>query len=183
MEIRSVILSDRSSISLDLVAASQNLLQFLEVVDKSGDLYEGPNVSNALRRYETIWLPLLASLPEPAREAILPPLDVYWIWVVHMLSPTAYRRDCEAVVGCVLDHTLSSTAERGRLLQASVVAWQQKCPQDPFDFRAAPAQSDTQFVSKVSYDIAAAVARQRMFNYQVPLALPPDGSTIGCLWP
>lgn len=45
-------------------------------------------------------------------------------------------------------------------------AWDAYCSPEPYDFLASPAPSST-YKSKCGYDIAAAVQRQRNFNYQV----------------
>ena len=34
-----------------------------------------------------------------------PPRDIYYVWVVHMLQPKAYRDDCLAAFGRILPHT------------------------------------------------------------------------------
>ncbi len=38
---------------------------------------------------------------------IVPPLDMHWIWHSHMLNPTKYREDCQAMVGCIVDDKCS----------------------------------------------------------------------------
>ena len=52
-----------------------------------------------LPRYENCWLPLLAKLGAAARGQALPPPDVEWVWIVHLLSPASYIEDCEARYG------------------------------------------------------------------------------------
>jgi hypothetical protein len=37
-----------------------------------------------------------------------PPVDVHWVWHVHMLAPVQYRADCQAVAGRILGHYLRS---------------------------------------------------------------------------
>ena len=32
-------------------------------------------------------------------EILLPPLDIAWIWHVHMLSPIKYHEDCKTITG------------------------------------------------------------------------------------
>jgi hypothetical protein len=41
----------------------------------------------------------------------IPPLDVHWVWHVHMLSPVNYREDCTTICGTVIDHKLLSADE------------------------------------------------------------------------
>ena len=47
------------------------------------------------------WLPLLAQHPSVDLAA---PLDVAWVWHVHMLSPLSYERDCKEIVSVLVDH-------------------------------------------------------------------------------
>jgi hypothetical protein len=45
-------------------------------------------------RYERFWLPFLKNRwqVEPEKETdFAPPIDIYWIWHVHMLSPKDYQ--------------------------------------------------------------------------------------------
>ncbi len=63
-------------------------------------------------RYEKYWLPLVTSLcQDPAEDLLLaPPLDVHWVWHVHLLAPVSYAEDCVRVAGRVVDHHLKSYA-------------------------------------------------------------------------
>jgi Glycine-rich domain-containing protein-like len=48
-------------------------------------------LANAVRRYETCWLPLVAAhAATRARSVIAPPLDVAWVWLLHALDPVNY---------------------------------------------------------------------------------------------
>lgn len=103
----------------------------------------------------------------------IPPLDVHWVWHSHMLSPTHYRRDCEAICGTVVDHKLLSSEEIQERYESSVKAWQDFCGQEPYDFLASSQKRNTAgetYTQVSSYDIWAAVQRQRNFNYQVSLS-------------
>jgi Glycine-rich domain-containing protein-like len=58
----------------------------------SGKLLLDPMVvANAVRRYETCWLPLVAAhAATRARSVLAPPLDVAWVWLLHALDPVSY---------------------------------------------------------------------------------------------
>lgn len=88
--------------SIDLVVAAQREAKFLGLIDrKASQLYDDNVLSNAIRRYEQIWLPLQAKYQDAG---LIPPLDVHWVWHTHMLSPTHYREDCDRLVGKIVDH-------------------------------------------------------------------------------
>ena len=143
-------LTDEISFSLDLLAASQREANFLRMIDRKAPiLYEEDVIRNAIRRYESCWLPLqvcmcntgvtlhLFLLQATHRDTnIIPPLDVHWIWHCHMLSPTHYRQDCESLVGCVVDHKLLSSDEIQQRYEHSVKVMS-KCKDMRRAFRSA----------------------------------------------
>ncbi|VDM59654.1 unnamed protein product [Angiostrongylus costaricensis] len=78
-----------AGISVDLVVAAQREANFLRMIDRKAPLLYEPDVVNqAIRRYETCWLPMQAAHPDMN---VIPPLDVHWIWHTHMLSPINYQ--------------------------------------------------------------------------------------------
>nr|CDJ80361.1 Protein of unknown function DUF1399 domain containing protein [Haemonchus contortus] len=155
-----------AGISIDLVTASQREANFLRMIDRKAPLlYEPEVVNQAIRRYETCWLPMQTAHPDMN---VIPPLDVHWVWHTHMLSPLHYQEDCEKLCGKVIDHKLLSSDEIQKRYESSVRAWDTYCSPEPYDFLASPAPAPT-YKSTCGYDIAAAVQRQRNFNYQVSL--------------
>ncbi|CAK5054407.1 unnamed protein product [Meloidogyne enterolobii] len=130
---------------------------------KAPVLYDRIVVANAIRRYECFWLPAQASKPDLLN---IPPLDVHWVWHVHMLSPVSYREDCAAICGTVVDHKLLSADEIQQRYEQSVSAWNNFCPEEPYEFLSS---SSKPYKQKSKYDIVEAVQRQRNFNYQISL--------------
>ena len=72
-------------------------------VDRRPELYRPEWAAAAAARYERYWLPLLrkygaggagsgcrAGLASFA--GLAPPLDVAWVWLVHLLCPTQYAQ-------------------------------------------------------------------------------------------
>ena len=155
-------------VSLELTESAVHLWEFLKLIDNYPWLYEGLHVHNAVRRYELFWMPLMAKI-DP-RYPLAAPLDIEWIWYVHMLSPYAYNRDCLHRFGRVLDHRISSAKDRNIGLNNAREIWEKAYPKEEFslDLTAPPNISST-FHSKFSYNLFAAVFRQRFFNYQVAL--------------
>jgi len=80
-------------VSVDLVKASQLELEFLEKIEKVNVLRSPQVLRIALYRYEKKWLPLLSKVSSgPSTDLkYLPPIDVHWLWHVHMLSPVNYQ--------------------------------------------------------------------------------------------
>jgi hypothetical protein len=111
-------------------------------------------------------MPLVAKI-DP-RYPLAAPLDIEWVWYVHMLSPYAYNRDCLHRFGRVLDHRISSPKDRNIGLNNAREIWEKAYRKEEFsiDLTAPPDITDT-FHSKFSYNLFAAILRQRFFNYQV----------------
>ncbi len=155
---------------LDLVWSARRHLRFLEQVNRHPNLYEGNLVSEAIYRYEKLWLPLAAKHPN---RLLLPPLDIRWIWHVHMLSPLNYQKDCNSVVGTLIATGYArNTAEENSAIFQGRQVWETLYPNEKIDLeidRDWSVLSPTSYESKISYDIHAAVSRQKIFYYQVSL--------------
>ena len=162
--------SKKNIISIDLIDASRRQVSFLEEVNKYPALFEGPVLNNAIRRYEKLWLPLLAANP---KKELKPPLDIHWVWHVHLLAPYYYEKDCMRIVGVVLDHQLSSTSSQNSALERAQNAWWTAYKDEPFEVAlsgsAVEKPLSTNYVSQCKYNIEHAASRQKMFYYQVSL--------------
>ena len=177
-------------IGVDLVDAARKQLVFLREVDKHPDLYTGDLVRKAIRRYEQLWLPLAA---EHNGKEIAPPLDVHWVWHVHMLAPYYYEKDCLEIVKCVPDHKLLSDNSRHAAMERAKAIWEDRYRNEPFHtpLDADPSAGDSNqnqgsnsamcngyhqdtYQRRSKYDLESASSRQRMFYYQVS----SDGSEI-----
>lgn len=152
-------------ISINLVDAAVHQLDFLRKVDKHPELYSGAAVTNAIRRYETIWLPLAAKHP---KESLVPPLDVHWVWHCHMLAPYYYEKDCTNITGKVVDHRLLDENGYHRGMKMCELLWHEFAKNEPFHANFEDI-SENNFKSKCSYNLEGAISRQRMFCYQVSL--------------
>ena len=103
----------------------------------------------------------------------LPPTDVHWVWHCHMLSPHKYAADCALITGgqVIIDHQLPTIEQLRQLLPVSYNAWNDFAPNEPYyvdELKEIALETDL-YSQKSSYNIAAAVQRQRSFNYQVSL--------------
>lgn len=161
------------------------LLALLDRVEACPCLYANRAIlSNAIRRYEHVWLPLLFRYPAAQRNSLHPPLDVHWVWLVHMLCPVKYNLDTSAIHAAhipstkprAVDHTLLSPRDSAAARDAGRAAWQLHFPNEPFDIpnlSSAPLRSPQPSLastnSRISYDIMEAASRQGLFHYQVSL--------------
>ena len=176
-----VVFKDKEiSFSVDLVDAARKQLVFLKEVDNCPYLYEGPLVKNAVRRYEEYWLPLIADYKG---KDIAPPLDVHWIWHVHMLAPYHYQKDCQNLINTVPCHKLRSEGYRQSAMKSCRSLWEERYKNEPFDvtldkLMQSKEAAECSYQSKCSYDIEAAVGRQRMFYYQVSLPHYKDSAFL-----
>jgi hypothetical protein len=81
-------------------------LEFLKKVDSNRDkYYNAEYVDISIQRDEKYWLPLLAEQlplqfagqdnPKIKQTKYAPPMDIHWVWHVHMLAPVSYTADCK----------------------------------------------------------------------------------------
>ncbi len=69
-------------------------LEFLrEIVESQKRLQDPELLKVSLFRYEKLWLPFLNKSSRNFLTDLdfTPPIDVHWIWIVHMLSPQQYQ--------------------------------------------------------------------------------------------
>lgn len=158
------------NLGLDLVQAAKNELEFLRLVDQHPNLYKGPILKNAIRRYEIYWLPLVAREGYGGR-FLAAPLDIAWVWHVHMLAPHYYEQDCIKSVSKIVDHVPLDTLQRKGGLKKAKYLWEREYPDEPFEIDL-DQSLDVLTVdkkSKIQYDLEEACYRQSKFSYQVSL--------------
>lgn len=158
------------NLGLDLVQAAKNELEFLRLVDQHPNLYKGPILKNAIRRYEIYWLPLVAREGYGGR-FLAAPLDIAWVWHVHMLAPHYYEQDCIKSVSKIVDHVPLDPLQRKGGLKKAKYLWEREYPDEPFEIDL-DQSLDVLTVdkkSKIQYDLEEACYRQSKFSYQVSL--------------
>lgn len=102
-------------------------------------LQDGPVLREAVRRYTTLWLPLVKeteTVLAPGEE-LAPPLDVAWLWHVHRLSPLGYHADCMSKVGKPLHapagtNPFAFTADEAET-SPTRATWESLYPNEPFE--------------------------------------------------
>ncbi|WAR08823.1 GRDP2-like protein [Mya arenaria] len=154
-------------ISVDLQPQALYHLDFLKEIDDLDHFRDQTFIARAVYRYEALWMPFAAR-----HEVLVPPIDIHWVWLCHMLSPVTYAKDCVNVLGKVLDHRFMSVRENTHLQSTSRELWTSEYPSEPYDLRAqgsSDIESNTNGDSRISYDLVSAALRQTSFFYHVSL--------------
>ena len=156
-------------IRINLIQEAKTELDFLALVDDYPSLYAGPVLKNAIRRYEFFWLPLAARQGMDSR-LLAAPLDIAWVWHLHMLSPQEYEQDCLNIVTKVVDHAPMNRQQRQKGLQQARYLWEKAYPKERFEVSLNEATPfSTPYLSKIRCDIEKASHYQSKFYYQVSL--------------
>ncbi len=139
------LLADMQPISVvPFVERAVNELDFLKAVDERRHFYEEAFVGRAVHRYEKYWLPLLAAVSKDpsSDENYTPPLDVHWVWHVHMLAPVAYAGDCVRLINRVAGHRLMTMWQFKQQREKTKVIWEKMYPDVPFDIGKEPTAAE-----------------------------------------
>jgi hypothetical protein len=155
--------------SVDLFKLAKYELDFLSTVDQCAALSEPAVIEAAIRRYEQMWLPLIAAAQDS--NSLAPPLDVHWVWHCHMLSPYNYQDDCKRIVGRVIDHAVRSPQDLIAAREKAAHIWESKYASEPFNLvvRLFSREEQLSYTRLSRYDLTAATKRQAKFFYNVSL--------------
>lgn len=159
----------RQKTHLNLIQEAKTEIEFLALVNEYPALYGGPILKNAIRRYELFWLPLAAK--QGADSVLLAaPLDIAWVWHLHMLAPHDYEQDCLSLVSQVVDHKPMIRNQREQGLQNARDVWEDAYPAERFEVDLNRiAEMPLPYRSKLGYDLEEASYYQSKFCYQVSL--------------
>lgn len=166
------------SAEINFVEAAQSELQFLKLVDCHQNLFQGPAFKNAVRRYETLWLPLFDN-PDIDGKELQAPLDIEWIWQAHILDLKAYEKDCKNIVSKEVDHRINTELQRDQALERARKLWEKTYPAEPFevDLQDFPSSNSVpQYRSKIKFDFQEACSRLRNLYHNV--SLPHHRDTV-----
>lgn len=152
-----------------LIQTASNVLSFLELVDEFPGLYTSPILRNAIRRYEVFWLPLAAKQGRESK-LLAAPLDIAWVWYVHMLTPQKYEEDCMNIVSRVIDHTPMNRFQRQEGVHRARYLWEASYPGEPFEVNLSqPVPFVMAYNLQICPDLEKACYDQSRFYYQVSL--------------
>ena len=124
-------------------------------------------------RYEKYWIPLILSNSEDYETDLefLPPIDIHWVWHVHMLAPLHYAHDLtESSLRRIINHKPEDLLGESAISKRKKTAakWSNLFPEVPFEIDLKTIiPEENEFKSPISYDILSASARQKIFYYQV----------------
>ncbi|XP_076881937.1 glycine-rich domain-containing protein 1-like [Bidens hawaiensis] len=152
-------------ISTNLIAAAKKHLQFLEVVHKYGELFDGPLLEKAIFRYKYYWLPLLSEHTESSRlpkSPLVVPLDCEWIWHCHRLNLVRYMVDFIELFGKILDpgFVVVSSID-GACKKQTEEIWKKQYPQEAYELEFGfknDNQTQPANLQSTNYDLVAAVS-------------------------
>lgn len=152
-------------LEIDLGKLALYELQFLHYIDERRSLYYNEEFVNySIIRYEKYWMPFLAKMSEKMTTDLefAPPLDIHWVWHVHMLAPVQYNKDCTAISKRILGHQLESLDKLVEKRRSTKSKWQETYPEIPFEVDLTHLQSHPEQLeapSSIEYDIKAAALR------------------------
>lgn len=156
---------------VDLVKASQAEYDFLVKVRHLEYLRNDAVLQYAVRRYEKVWLPLVAFEDKISPQNLEPPIDIAWVWHCHMLSPHEYTKYCRTYFRKVLDHSIIK-ADGAYTFTKGI--WSRNFPDEPFELdqnvlNELISCTLSQGGKTKSFDLVAATHRQQDFVYNILL--------------
>ncbi|KAI3440474.1 uncharacterized protein J3R85_003547 [Psidium guajava] len=122
-------------VSLDLVSAVRRNIGFLRTVNESPWLHERPAIFQAIRRYDELWMPLVAEITVGSTPPmVLPPLDVEWVWFCHTLNPVNYGQYCDSRFSKLIGKpTIFDEENEEYALNRCREIWVRRYPSEPFE--------------------------------------------------
>lgn len=148
-------------VSLDLVSAVRRNIGFLRTVNESLWLHDRPAIVEAIRRYDELWMPLVAEISMgSAPPVVLPPLDIEWVWFCHTLNPVNYGQYCESRFSTLIGKpTIFNEENEEYALNRCREIWMRRYPSEPFENEA---NSDTPIPLVRNEDLLSEVLKQRI---------------------
>ncbi|XP_010259465.1 PREDICTED: glycine-rich domain-containing protein 2 isoform X2 [Nelumbo nucifera] len=152
--------------SIDLVAAARRHLFFLRAVSESPWFHDPSTVSQAIRRYDDLWMPFISDLTVGSTPPVLvPPLDIQWVWHCHSLNPPHYRKYCESRFGKLIGKPAIFDDENEEYaLNRCRDIWNQRYPSEPFQLQADTDSSP--FTSITNEDILNEVTKHKSLYFK-----------------
>ena len=128
----------------------------------------------ALRRYQHLWLPLVADTVI-SNIPLIPPPDIAWLWHCHRLAPQQYNQYCQQTFHRGDNKTIEANppftfASPGRqdddVTETTKAFWQDKYPNESFYLPSDTQDGDVQSLMG-GFDLIGSARRQATFLWQV----------------
>ncbi|KAG2317031.1 hypothetical protein Bca4012_067928 [Brassica carinata] len=152
---------DAVRIGTNIVSAARRLIVLLKSIGDCQWLHHPPVISEAIRRYEELWMPLISDLTAGSKPPIiLPPLDVEWVWFCHSLNPVSYRDYCQKRFSKLIGKPAIYDEENEDYAVSQCERfWIRRYPDESFENRVDP--DSPEIVSSANEDIKTEVEKQR----------------------
>ena len=124
-------------------------------------------------RYEHFWLPLLSRQQAKAANTLVPPPDVHYVWLLHLLTGDSYRTYCQRRFRRVFNHVFVSRRQEAR--QRSEALWKALYPTQTFDLHASAAGP----MSYLEESIGSVIAAEQLASEQWLLPHFMDSRFLG----
>ncbi|CAH8340245.1 unnamed protein product [Eruca vesicaria subsp. sativa] len=152
---------DAVRIGADIVSAARRLIVLLRSIGDCQWLHRPPVISEAIRRYDELWMPLISDLTVDSKPPIiLPPLDVEWVWFCHSLNPVSYRDYCQKRFSKLIGKpAIYDEENEDYAVSQCEKIWIRRYPDESFENRADP--DSPEIGSSANEDIKTEVEKQR----------------------
>jgi hypothetical protein len=170
-----------SVFSCDLVANAKLHMLFLKqchIWMTSFNHDESSFLIESLRRYQKLWLPLVAS-EQTATQRLVPPPDIAWLWHCHRLAPKEYCNYCLRELGFIVEANppfavalLEGSANGSLSIAPTQSLWKERYPNEPFFLPEKYCVSNSaklvDTLPKIGdFDLLGSTKRQATFLWQV----------------
>jgi hypothetical protein len=179
----SMSMSKGNVFSCDLVAHAKLHLQFLKQSHRwmTSLKHDEPSfLIESLRRYQVLWLPLVAS-EQASSLPLIPPPDIAWLWHCHRLAPKEYGDYCVKTFGNIVEANppFAMALQEGPTdnIQATAptqALWNEQYPNEPFFLNPrthTETSSDSANTDPLptigTFDLLGSTNRQATFLWQV----------------
>ncbi|KAL0836354.1 hypothetical protein Bca101_088243 [Brassica carinata] len=152
---------DAVRIGTDIVSAARRLIVLLRSIGDCQWLHHPPVISEAIRRYDELWMPLISDLTVGSKPPIiLPPLDVEWVWFCHSLNPVSYRDYCQKRFSKLIGKpAIYDEENEDYAVSQCEKIWIRRYPDESFENRV---DADSpEIASSANEDIKTEVEKQR----------------------
>lgn len=114
-----------------LLGAAPVYIDLLQEWRRHPDLVSENVLNRIVHRYTNKWLPLVAEWSSVELE---PPLDVHWVWHLHLLNPRHYADYCIRRFHRILPHKIRIAGEdRKPALHRTRLIWRDKYPDEVYE--------------------------------------------------